>query len=216
MPWFGILDVIRQSVFYVNLLVFWVTLPHHYIEKERAQSALKRRTWMIFFAAMPVCLTLPICERAARLHNPFRPLNGLMDIFMYLSIGYIFIAGLYFFLLCYTIRQALYNTISDNSSIFAPSTPGIVWRFRLLMLVTLPTAAISIIRFLIGQLAQGAYKWDEDLGQTLEYSGALETGVYGMWNIHVFSLIFLFAPTHNQGAYEMGLTNSEEIDDSHG
>ena len=84
------------------------------------------------------------------------------------------------------------------------------------MLATLLTAADTIIGFLIGQLAEGAYKWDEDLGQTLAYSGALETGVYGMWNIHVFSLIFLFAPTHNQGAYEMGLTNSEEIDDSHG
>ena len=137
-----------------------------------------------------------------------------MDIFMYLSIGYIFIAGLYFFLLCYTIRRAL-NIMSDFSAI-SPIVPDTIWRFRILMLGTLLTAAITIIRFIIGQVAEGAYKWNEDLGQTLEYSGALETVVYGMWNIHVFSLIFLFAPSHNQGAYEIGLANSEEKDDSHG
>ena len=41
-------------------------------------------------------------------------------------------------------------------------------------------------------------------------------GVYGMLNIYIFSLIFLFAPSYNQGAYEIGLANSEEKDDSHG
>ena len=77
MPWLSILDVLRQSVFNANLLVFWVIVPHHFIfiGEEGAKSVLiKRRTWMIFAAVMIVCLSLPICERAARLHNPFRPL----------------------------------------------------------------------------------------------------------------------------------------------
>ena len=115
-----------------------------------------------------------------------------MNLSMYLSIGDIFLAGilagLYFIFLCYTIRRAL-NFISDFSS-FAP--------IRILMLVTLLTAAITIIRFFIGQVAD----W------------ALETGVYGMWNIYIFSLMLMLLRglRAKQGADEMGLTHSEETE----
>jgi len=64
------------------------------------------------------------------------------------------------------------------------------------MLATLLTAALTVIGFIIGQVSEGAYKWDEDLGSTLQYTSGFLTGVYGLWNIYIFGLLFLYAPSH--------------------
>ena len=88
------------------------------------------------------------------------------------------------------------------------------------MLATVLTAALTVIGFIIGQvagkspirthwpdvsiihIAEGAYKWDEDLGETLQYTSGFMTGVYGMWNIYIFGLLFLYAPSHKQWGNE--------------
>ena len=51
---------------------------------------------------------------------------------------------------------------------------GIIWRFRFLMMATLVTAALTVIGFIIGQVSEGQYKWDEDI--SLEYTSGLMTG----------------------------------------
>ena len=79
---------------------------------------------------------------------------------------------------------------------------GIIWRFKFLMLTTLVAAALTVIGFIIGQVSEGAYKWDEDLGSTLEYTSGFLTGVYGMWNLYIFGLIFLYAPSHKKWGNE--------------
>merc|ERR1712058_83202 len=82
-----------------------------------------------------------------------------------------------------------------------------------LMLATVFTAALTVIGFIIGQVAEGAYKWDEDLGETLEYTSGFMTGVYGLWNIYIFGLLFLYAPSHKTWANEDATsTTGEEIE----
>lgn len=71
---------------------------------------------------------------------------------------------------------------------------GIIWRFRFLMLATLITAAMTTIGFILGQVSEGQYKWDENI--SLEYTSGFMTGVYGMWNIYIIGLLFLYAPSH--------------------
>lgn len=73
---------------------------------------------------------------------------------------------------------------------------GVIWRFRFLMLITLVTACMTTTGFIIGQVSEGQYKWDEDI--SLDYTSAFMTFVLGLWNVYIMGLIFLYAPSHKQ------------------
>ncbi|CAB3229891.1 unnamed protein product [Arctia plantaginis] len=68
--------------------------------------------------------------------------------------------------------------------------------FKFLMLATLLCAALTVIDFMLGQVAEGRWKWDDNI--ELEYTSAFFTGVYGMWNIYIFALLVLYAPSHKR------------------
>ena len=159
-----------------------------------------------------------MCERGVQLQNPFSSI-WVTDLGTNLALGFIILAGisagLYFLFLCYMIRK-VFATISSRTASFQHMShlrrmhyQGIVWRFKFLMLATVLTAALTVIGFIIGQVAEGAYKWDEELGTTLEYTSGFMTGVYGMWNIYIFGLLFLYAPSHKNWGDEDNLSTGE-------
>lgn len=45
-------------------------------------------------------------------------------------------------------------------------------------------------------MVEGQWKWDETVH--LEFTSAFFIGVYGMWNIYIFAMIVLYAPSHKQ------------------
>jgi hypothetical protein len=65
-------------------------------------------------------------------------------------------------------------TISAMSRVRRLHYQGLIWRFRFLMLATLLTSAMTTIGFILGQVAEGQYKWDEDI--SLEYTSGFMTG----------------------------------------
>jgi len=52
---------------------------------------------------------------------------------------------------------------------------GLIYRFNFLMMMTVVCAAITVIFFIIGQVSEGQWKWNEN---SLEYNSAFLTGKY--------------------------------------
>ena len=180
MPWINLFNDIKQGVFYANLLVFWLIFAGEGSEGEPPQGLLGY--WKNLAVVLFGCLCLfvfDMCERGVQLQNPFFSI-WVTDLGTNLALGFIILAGisagLYFLFLCYMISK-MFATISSRTAIFSRMSnikslhnQVIVWRFKFLMLATVLTAALTVIGFIIGQVAEGAYKWDEDLGESLQYT----------------------------------------------
>lgn len=108
---------------------------------------------------------------------------------------------------------------------------GIIYRFKFLMLVTLTCAAMTVISFILTQVrlvlndqhggpflsvellkvfpnvptflqfSEGHWHWGD---YTLQIHSAFLTGIYGMWNLYVFTIIFLYAPSYKLDTNKSG------------
>lgn len=226
MPWINLFNDIKQGIFYANLLVFWLIFAGEHLISDQGVgepnglSAYWKNLSVVLFGCL--CLFIfDMCERGVQLQNPFYSI-WVTELGTNLALGFIILAGisagLYFVFLCYRIRK-VFLTIADRAASFQHMAQirrlhyqGIIWRFKFLMLATLLTAALTVIGFIIGQVSEGAYKWDDDLGTTLQYTSGFLTGVYGMWNIYIFGLLFLYAPSHKTWGNEDTHSTGEEIE----
>lgn len=226
MPWLNLFNDIKQGIFYANLLIFWLIFAGEHLISDQGVgeptglSAYWRNLSVVLFGCL--CLFIfDMCERGVQLQNPFYSI-WVTELGTNLALGFIILAGisagLYFVFLCYRIRK-VFLTIADRAASFQHMSQirrlhyqGIIWRFKFLMLATLLTAALTVIGFIIGQVSEGAYKWDEDLGTSLQYTSGFLTGVYGMWNIYIFGLLFLYAPSHKTWGNEDTHSTGEEIE----
>ena len=81
-------------------------------------------------------------------------------------------------------------------------------------MTTLLIAHLNFIGFTICKAwVEGAYKWYEDPSNMSQFTSSLMIVMYGMWNINIFSLLFLFAPSHKQGTLNESLTVCEKEED---
>ncbi|KAH0618515.1 hypothetical protein JD844_017795 [Phrynosoma platyrhinos] len=90
---------------------------------------------------------------------------------------------------------------------------GLIFRFKFLMLITLACAAMTVIFFIVSQVTEGHWKWGEF---TVQVNSAFFTGIYGMWNLYVFALMFLYAPSHknygdDQSNGDLRVNSGEEL-----
>lgn len=132
----------------------------------------------------------------------------LIAFYRSLQLTFITVAGIsaciYFLFLCYMIWRVLCNISLKRSSLPAMSQArrlhyeGIIYRFKFLMAATLLCAGLTVVGFIMGQVAGGQLNLDEEHDLGIELTSALLTGVYGMWNIYIFSLMVLYAPSHKQ------------------
>nr|XP_034832485.1 LOW QUALITY PROTEIN: protein wntless-like [Maniola hyperantus] len=199
LPFMLVLEDIRQVIFYAMLFSFWLVFAGEHMVIT-AQSSLKYY-WRHLTAVAMGCISLLIfdmCERGVHLRNPFyiwvADLGTKALIFIILAI-------VYFLFLCYMFRQVFLNIYHKHQSLPSMCSvrglhAGVInYRFIFMMLATLVCAALTVIGFILGQMADGLWKWDVDNIQ-FKHTSALFTGVYGMWNIYIISLLVLYAPSH--------------------
>ncbi|KAF4524011.1 hypothetical protein B566_EDAN006305 [Ephemera danica] len=207
MPYMLLLADIRQGIFHASLLSFWLVFAGEHLMDSEDHNTL-RVYWKHLSAVVIGCLSLFIfdmCERGVQLRNPFYSI-WVTDIGTNLALTFIILAGIsagiYFIFLSYMIWKVFCNISAKRAMLPSMSGArrlhyeGVIYRFKFLMLATLLCAAMTVIGFILGQVSEDRWKWDDDLH--LEYTSAFFTGVYGMWNIYIFALIVLYAPSHKQ------------------
>lgn len=225
MPYMLLLGDIRQGIFYAMLLSFWLVFAgEHMLIQDNGEKNTLRLYWKHLSAIAIGCTSLLIfdlCERGVQLVNPFYTI-WVTPIGTNLALSFIILAGIsaciYFVFLCYMVWNVFKNISIKRSSLPNMSSArrlhyeGIIYRFNFLMLATLVCAAITIASFILSQFNEGHHKWDDNADQ-LELSSAIFTGVYGMWNIYIMTLLILYAPSHKQWPSEpICGENAEEVE----
>jgi len=173
-----------------------------------------------------------MCERGVQLRNPFysiwsseigtqiavshhfcnlRLLSLNLSLY-FTQLSFVILAGIsagvYFLFLSFIIYRVFRNISAKRQALPAMASArrlfyeGVIYRFKFLMLATLLCAAMTVIGFILGQVSEGKWKWDEDID--LEYTSAFFTGVYGMWNVYILALLCLYSPSHKRWPSENG------------
>lgn len=223
MPFMLLISDIRQGIFYAMLLSFWLVFAgEHMLIQDNGEKNSLKLYWKHLSTIIIGCLSLLIfdlCERGIQLVNPFYSI-WVTRIGTNLALTFIILAGLsaglYFLFLCYMIWRVFKNISIKRAVLPSMSQArrlhyeGIIYRFNFLMLATVICAAVTVISFILNQVAEGENKWDENMD--MELSSALHTGVYGMWNVYICAMLMLYAPSHKQWPADSICTEGEEVE----
>ncbi|XP_074859196.1 protein wntless homolog isoform X2 [Carettochelys insculpta] len=222
--WMLLFGDIRQGIFYAMLLSFWIIFCGEHMMDQNERNRLSGYWKQVGpIAVGAFCLFIfDMCERGVQLKNPFYSIWAT-DVGTELAMAFIIVAGiclcLYFLFLCFMVFQVFRNISGKQSSLPAMSKArrlhyeGLIFRFKFLMLITLACAAMTIIFFIVSQVTDGHWKWGEF---TVQVNSAFFTGIYGMWNLYVFALMFLYAPSHknygeDQSNGDLGSSSGEAL-----
>ncbi|OXU26764.1 hypothetical protein TSAR_000897 [Trichomalopsis sarcophagae] len=222
MPFMLLLEDVRQGIFYAMLLSFWLVFAGEHLMEGDQKNSLKCY-WRHLSAVGVGCLSLlffDMCERGVQLRNPFYSI-WVTNIGAKMALSFIILAGvsagIYLLFLTYMIWKVFINISAKRAVLPSMSSArrlhyeGVIYRFKFLMVATLLCASLTVIGFILGQVAEGQWKWDQDI--ELEMTSAFFTGVYGMWNIYTIALLCLYAPSHKQWPVEPSENSvSEEIE----
>jgi len=205
MPFMVLYSDIRQGLFYSVLLCFWVIFAGEHMMDQLERNHVSYY-WKHLSAVGFGCICLfvfEMCERGVQLTNPFYSIWATTT-GQYLGVTFVALAGvaavIYFLYLLTMIVRVFRNIVAKKSALPAMSKPrrkfymSLIYRFSFLMVFTLLCAAMTVILFILGEVSEGYWKWGDH--QRLQYTSAVQTGVYGMWNIYVFSLLILYAPSN--------------------
>ncbi|CAK6956314.1 protein wntless homolog [Scomber scombrus] len=202
--WMLLFEDVQQGVFYFTLFSFWIIFCGEHLMDQSQRNRLSSYWWQVGLVVFgsSVLLIFDLSERGVHLTNPFYSVWA-SEAGTNLVLTFIIVAGiaacLYFLSLCRMVICVFRNIGGKIQQL--PAMPearkrrykGIIFRFKFLMLVTLACAAMTVIFFILTQVSEGPWHWGD---YTLQVHSAFLTGIYGMWNLYVFAIIFLYAPSH--------------------
>jgi len=206
LPFMNFLSDIRQGILYCSLLCFWcIFIGEHLLDgvhRSRISSYYKQLA--IILAASISLLVFDSTERGIQWIDPF---FTIWEVESYVAVIFIITATIaatsYFVFLSYQTWLVLRNISAKQNSLPSMSSTrrliyqGIIYRFKFLLFATLVAAAATIAVFIMGQVSDESFHWEDDFYyQPLEWSSAMFTTVYVMWNCYIITLLILYAPSH--------------------
>ncbi|KAI1302406.1 Protein wntless [Halotydeus destructor] len=215
----------RQGLLYSALLSFWIIFTGEHlldgIHRSRLSSYYKQLS--VVLVASTALFVFDSIERGVQAFEPF---FTIWEVDSHLAMLFLILAGLassvYFGFLSWQIWLVLRTISSKQTTLPSMSSTrrliyqGIIYRFKFLLLGTLVCAATTIIAYILGQVSEDPMQWDDDLfghGIHLEWTSAMFTTVYAMWNCYIITLLILYAPSHKGIGPNDGLDGlSEEIE----
>lgn len=139
----------------------------------------------------------------------FDPFFTIWEVDAHLAVIFLVTASIacvfYFAFLSYHVWLVFRTISSKQTTLPAMSSTrrliyqGIIYRFKFLLGSTLFCAAATMIGYIMGQVSEDPLVWEDDLlseGIHLEWTSALFTTVYAMWNCYIIMLLILYAPSH--------------------
>lgn len=200
-PWMLFFTDIRQGFFYGILLSFWIIFTGEHMVESSNRNKLSTYRFHLgaIFTSMIALLAFDIAERGMQLVNPCTTVwthhNFAMALIVVASVA----GCIYFLLLCYMVVKVFRIISYKQRFVFSPERASnfknVVFRFRLLMILSITTAALTIVFYILSQKYDGMLDFGEN---RVEVSSAFFTGVYGLWNIYVFLVLSVYAPSHKQ------------------
>ncbi|XP_075878622.1 protein wntless homolog isoform X2 [Nelusetta ayraudi] len=215
--WMLLFVDVQQGVFYGALFCFWIIFCGEHLMDGGRRNRLAAYWWqvgLVLFGSA-VLLFFDLSERGTHLTNPFYSIwasdMGTMAATTFIVVAAIS-ACLYFLSLCGTVICVFRNIGKKMQQLHAMPPArrqryqGIIFRFKFLMLVTLACAALTIVFFILNQVSEGNLPCGH---YTLKVHSAFLTGIFGMWNLYVFSIVFLYAPSHKKGSESAHSLNAD-------
>ncbi|CAG2107628.1 unnamed protein product, partial [Medioppia subpectinata] len=161
-----------------------------------------------------------LSERGIQWFDPFFTIWEVDSRFALIFIITASIASIgYFMFLCFHIWLAFRNISTKQSSLPSMSSTrrliyqGIIYRFKFLLLATLVCAAATVVAYIMGQVTEDQWHWEDadPYVEPLQWTSAMFTTVYALWNCYVITLLILYAPSHKELGQNVD-SMSEEIE----
>lgn len=196
-PWMLLFTDLRQGLFYAVLFSFWMIFVGEHMMDQQRRNRLSSYKWQLgsIIIATTALLVFDLAERGVQLVNPCGTIwthhNLAMALLVLASI-----AGCVYFLLLLFMVVKVFRVISVKQRDvprYGKKLKTVVRRFKLLMILSVCTAGLSIASYILSQ----SYGGHLDSGSNgIEVNSAFFTGVYGLWNIYLFLVLSVYAPSH--------------------
>ncbi|KAJ6218525.1 hypothetical protein RDWZM_009682 [Blomia tropicalis] len=198
---------IRQGIFHCSLLIFWIIfIGEHLLDDVRrvGLASYNKQLFTILIAYISLFI-FESTERGIQVVDPFYSIWEVNSNFamICITITVLFAIG-YFIFLSYHLWLAFRNISTKQQSL--PSMPtarrliykGVIYRFKFLLIFTFVCATSTVVAYIMGQVSEDQWYWDDQRSfmSSLQWSSAMFTTVFALWNCYVITLLILYAPSH--------------------
>ena len=198
--WMLLVSDIRQGLMYVVLLCFWLIFVGEHLMDQANRNKLTAYKYhmSVITVATLAMLSFELAERGMQIVNPSATIwtNHAMaySLLVISAVG----ATCYLIMLLYLIFRAI-RSINYKRRFSLPvdrrkRLERIVKRFYTLLFFTFLTALLTVVFFFLQHaLGRMAEEWFDI---SFETDSGFFTGVYGLWNIYVAVVLWLYSPSH--------------------